>query len=160
MRSLAQLNLPNPIRPECSPPVLQIGARNNDKSLCFQLDPTFGNDEVGISIIPCGTSLINSLGQIDDALTCSLEPARVIWYGASGRCAYVERQALGQSRSVTGIGSRHTVHLMLFRPLSCLHGSPPSFGLDKGSSFGWGLLHVGFNVGFIWPCTTRREFVV
>lgn len=122
--------------------------------------PTFGNDEVGISIIPCGTSLINSLGQIDDALTCSLEPARVIWYGASGRCAYVERQALGQSRSVTGIGSRHTVHLMLFRPLSCLHGSPPSFGLDKGSSFGWGLLHVGFNVGFIWPCTTRREFVV
>jgi hypothetical protein len=122
--------------------------------------PTVGNDEVGISIIPCGTSLINSLGQIDDALTCSLEPARVIWYGASGRCAYVERQALGQSRSVTGIGSRHTVHLMLFRPLSCLHGSPPSFGLDKGSSFGWGLLHVGFNVGFIWPCTTRREFVV
>jgi hypothetical protein len=46
------------------------------------------------------------------------------------------------------------------RPLSCLHGSPLSFGLDKGSSFGWGLLHVGFNVGFIWPCTTRREFVV
>jgi hypothetical protein len=84
MRSLAQLNLPNPIRPECSPPVLQLRRLNNDKSLCFQLDPTFGNDEVGISIIPCGTSLINSLGQIDDALTCSLEPARVIWYGASG----------------------------------------------------------------------------
>ena len=55
MRSVAQLNLPNPNRTECSPRVLQLGARNSDKSLCFQLDPTFGNDEVGISIIPCGT---------------------------------------------------------------------------------------------------------
>jgi len=134
MRSDAQVNLPNPIRPECSPRVLQLGARNNDKSLCFQLDPSFGNDEVGSSILPCGTIVFNYLGQIDNALGCSLEPARVIWYGVRGRCAYVERQALGLSRSVTGIGSRHTVHLMLLRPLSCLHGSPPSFGLERGTS--------------------------
>ena len=95
MRSLAQLNLPNLLEPICSPRVLHLDARNNDKSLYFQLDPTFGNDEVGSSILPCGTSLINHLGQIDNALVCSLEPARVIWYGVRRRCAYVERQALG-----------------------------------------------------------------
>ena len=77
MRSDAHLNLPDPISPQCSPRVLHLDARNNDKSLYFQLDPTFGNDEVGISIIPCGTSLINHLGQIDNALVCSLEPCQL-----------------------------------------------------------------------------------
>jgi hypothetical protein len=93
MRSLAQVNLPNPIRPECSPPVLQLRRRNNDKSLFFQLDNTFGNDEVGISIIPCGTIVFNYLGQIDNALDCSLEPARVIWYGAKPPLVFTREAA-------------------------------------------------------------------
>ena len=84
MRSFAQLNLPNPLDPICSPRVLVLSPRNNDKSLCFQVDRTFGNDEVGISIIPCGTILYNGLAKNDNALFCSLEPARVIWYGAAG----------------------------------------------------------------------------
>ena len=58
-----------------------------------------------------------------------LEPARVIWYG------------------VPTLPVRNVTQ---FRPPSCLHGGPPSFGLDKGSSLGWGLLLIRSSDPLLW----------